>query len=212
MNITRDHRAVRKPKPASTWPAQAPGCPASSCTTPRAVRSWRSALANPRGAITPEGRISLLPAVATDLRRRPPWAPSAGLNGAMASGKPVASGGCDRRSGRRPFRLAGTSGTMVYAGGVGAAAGGASPAGVSGVDGKLVFGAQHDGSGRLVFGDQGSAGAARRQCQYRRRFAGPGRACRCAPGRCWGLMPASRLDGTIELGVGCQRQPAASAR
>ena len=116
MNIPRDHRAVRNQASIDLASAGA-GAPSIKLYDAQggALLAQRT-LANPCGAITPEGRISLLPAVATDLvlaTGAVGWAEWCDGNGV-----PVASGAVTDEAGAGPFRLAGTSGTMVYAGGV----------------------------------------------------------------------------------------------
>lgn len=73
-------------------------------------------LAAPCGEITPEGRISLLPANTTELVQA--TGAAAWAQWCNGDGLAIASGAVTDAAGAGPFKLAGTTGTMVYAGGV----------------------------------------------------------------------------------------------
>lgn len=116
MNITTAHRAARN---------QASLDLANTGTGPSSIKLYdgqggallaQRNLADPCGEITPEGRINLLPASTTELVQ---------TTGAVAwaqwcdgDGVAIASGAVTDAAGAGPFKLAGTMGTMVYAGGV----------------------------------------------------------------------------------------------
>jgi len=116
VNVTRDHRAARNQ--ASIDLADAGGAPSSIKLydapggTLLAVRS----LATPCGVITPEGRISLQGASTSDIVQ----ASGAATWGEWCdgAGAAIASGAVTDAAGVGPFKLAGTSGTMLYAGGL----------------------------------------------------------------------------------------------
>ena len=116
MIITRDHRAVRNQASIDLASAGA-GAPSIKLYDAQGgVLLAQRALASPCGAITPEGRINLQPAPSNDLVM---------VTGAIAwaewcdgNGLPVAADTVTDETGAGPFKLAGSSGTMVYAGGV----------------------------------------------------------------------------------------------
>ncbi len=116
MNITRDHRALRNQASIDVASAGG-GAPSIKLYAAQGgLLLAQRTLASPCGSITPEGRISLLPAAGNDLvlaTGAVGWAEWCDGNGV-----PVAADAVTDESGTGPFKLAGTTGTMIYAGGV----------------------------------------------------------------------------------------------
>ena len=115
MIISRDHRAARNGASISIADAVAGASSVRLYDAQGGLLLGVRTLAKPCGSITPEGRIGLLSASAQDLVQ---------VTGAAAwaewcdgSGTPIAWGAVTDEAGAGPFRLAGTSGTMLYAGG-----------------------------------------------------------------------------------------------
>ena len=116
MDISTAHRAARN---------QASLDLANTGTGPASIKLFdgqggallaQRTLAAPCGEITPEGRIALLPATTTELVQATgavAWAQWCDGNGVA-----IASGAVTDAAGVGPFKLAGTTGTMVYAGGI----------------------------------------------------------------------------------------------
>lgn len=117
MNITPAHRAARNLASITL---------ASSGTAASSIRLYdaqgglllaQQTLASPVcGDITPEGRISLLPAAGSDLvlaTGEATWA-----EWCDGDGLAIAADAVTDEAGVGQFKLAGTTGTMVYAGGV----------------------------------------------------------------------------------------------
>ena len=115
MIISRDHRAARNGASISIADAVAGASSVRLYDAQGGLLLGVRTLAKPCGSITPEGRIGLLSASAQDLVQ---------VTGAAAwaewcdgSGTPIAWGAVTDEAGTGPFKLAGTSGTMLYAGG-----------------------------------------------------------------------------------------------
>lgn len=115
MIISRDHRAARNGASISIADAVAGASSVRLYDAQGGLLLGVRTLAKPCGSITPEGRIGLLSASAQDLVQ---------VTGAAAwaewcdgSGTPIAWGAVTDEAGAGPFKLAGTAGTMLYAGG-----------------------------------------------------------------------------------------------
>ena len=115
MIISREHRIVRNAASIAIADAVAGASSVRVYDAQGGAMLGARTLAKPCGSITPEGRISLLSAAAQDLVQ---------VTGAAAwaewcdgSGTPIAWGAVTDEAGAGPFKLAGTAGTMLYAGG-----------------------------------------------------------------------------------------------
>lgn len=115
MIISRDHRAARNAASIAIADAVAGASSVRVYDAQGGLLLGMRTLAKPCGAITPEGRISLLSAAAQDLVQVTGTA--AWAEWCDGSGTPIARGAVTDEAGAGPFRLAGTSGTMLYAGG-----------------------------------------------------------------------------------------------
>lgn len=116
MIITRDHRAARNQASINVASAGAGASTIKLYTAEGGTFLGQRTLANPCGSITPEGRISLLPAAGNDLvvaTGSVGWAVWCDGDGA-----PVGAGAVTDEAGAGPFKLSGTAGTMIYEGGI----------------------------------------------------------------------------------------------
>lgn len=116
MNITRDHRAARNQASIDLASAGAGASSIKLYDAQGGLLLAQRTLASPCGAITPEGRINLLPAASNDLvlaTGAATWA-----EWCDGDGVPVAADTVTDEAGAGPFKLSGTTGTMIYAGGV----------------------------------------------------------------------------------------------
>ena len=115
MIISRDHRAARNGASISIADAVAGASSVRLYDAQGGLLLGVRTLAKPCGAITPEGRISLLSATAQDLVQV--TGSAAWAEWCDGGGTPIAWGAVTDEAGAGPFKLAGTSGTMLYAGG-----------------------------------------------------------------------------------------------
>lgn len=116
MNITLAHRSARNQASIDLADAGAAASSIKLYDAQGGTLLAQRTLAKPCGTITAEGRISLLAASADDL---------VAATGAVAwaewcngDGLAIAADAVTDDAGAGPFKLAGTTGTMIYAGGV----------------------------------------------------------------------------------------------
>lgn len=116
MNITLAHRSARNQASIDLADAGAAASSIKLYDAQGGMLLAQRTLAKPCGTITAEGRISLLAASADDL---------VVATGAVAwaewcdgGGTAIAADAVTDDAGAGPFKLAGTTGTMIYAGGV----------------------------------------------------------------------------------------------
>lgn len=116
MIITRDHRAARNQASIDVASAGAGAPSVKLYTAEGGTYLGQRTLASPCGTITTGGRISLLTAPGNDL-----VVASGSVGWAVwcdGDGEPVGAGAVTDEAGAGPFKLGGTSGTMIYAGGI----------------------------------------------------------------------------------------------
>lgn len=116
MMISTEHRAVRNQASIDIASAGVGPSHIKFYTAQGGTLLAQRTLARPCGVITPEGRIRLLAAAENDLvavSGQVGWAEW--CNG---DGVPVGADAVTDENGAGPFKLEGTVGTMIYAGGV----------------------------------------------------------------------------------------------
>lgn len=116
MNITLAHRAARNQASIDLADAGAAASSIKLYDAQGGTLLAQRTLAKPCGTITTDGRISLVAASADDLvvaTGAVAWAEW--CNG---DGTAIAADAVTDDAGAGPFKLAGTAGTMIYAGGV----------------------------------------------------------------------------------------------